>query len=220
MALARTDSPCRKVRLAARTGHSRARNRCVFLWLLMLGIPGCSGCQKVKVATEPAAPIVADEPPPPLPDPPVVVPKSAVKKQTPTADGAPSPNANQTVQAVAAGPSGKNRLGIRGGAGNTDGDDEQSVASTENQSQLTATEALAAAKGLHERSARAAKRGDFGAAFELSSQAWESVHDFPDDAQCSALASQLELELDVLGSKANSQFSNASGLSSRRLIDK
>lgn len=218
MALDCRDSPCRKVHLAAQTGQSGARYRYVLLSLLILSIPGCSGCQ--KATTEPAVPIVADEPPPPLPDPPVVVPKPAVEKQTPTADAAPAPNANQTVQAVATGPSRKNRPGVGGGSGNRDGDDQQSATPSENQSQLTATEALAAAKSLQERSARASQRGDFGAAFELSSKAWESVHLFPDDAQCSALASQLELQLDVLGSKANSQFSNASGLSSRRLIDK
>lgn len=218
MATSHSSLPCRDAHSTPRSGCSRSGYCCTSLCLLILAIPGCSGCQ--KLATEPEKSQLADETPPPLLDPAIVEPTPVVEKKVPATPADPAVNGDQTVQAVAATQSRKNSPHVGRGTANTDVNGQQPTSSAATPPRLTAAEALAVAKGLQERSSRASQRGDFGAAFDLSSRAWESVSEFPDDPQCSELASQIELELDVLGPKANSRFSNAGDLSSRRLIDK
>jgi len=59
---------------------------------------------------------------------------------------------------------------------------------------------------LREEARRAADRKDYGHAFELMSQAWESARSFPKDATLHHLSDELAAELEWLGSRANLKF--------------
>lgn len=70
---------------------------------------------------------------------------------------------------------------------------------------LSPSESIAAATQLKQRSDKAASKKDYGAAFELATQAWNSIRQFPNDAECREMSVQLERRIDELAKLANTQ---------------
>lgn len=84
----------------------------------------------------------------------------------------------------------------------------------------TPEKALAQARSLQRRAVTAKESRKLGQAFELASQAWEAVREFPDDAQCQQLARELESDLEEFGKAANVQSGVKAADSSKTLIEK
>jgi len=71
---------------------------------------------------------------------------------------------------------------------------------------------------LHAKSVKAAELSQYGKAYDLSSQAWEALHAFPQDSECQALCKQLETELELLGDRANALVAPEDA-NRKRLVD-
>lgn len=206
----------------------------------LLGLPGCSGCQKTTAETPAKAQEAVAPPVDPTPEQ-----KSAAEppeEQTESKlenDAAPTANSNESTDDKTGGPpasepgtpsadsksassgSGSPKVGAsprpKGGS-KTGAPADQASSPKTGRSPTTATEALESARGLHEKSVAAAERGNYGKAFDLSSQAWELVHAFSKDSECQALSNKLEAELELLAERANALIAPGDA-NTKRLVD-
>lgn len=189
-------------------------------WILvcLLSLTGCSGCQKITTETPAKPEAVAAPPADPAPDAkPIGKPAesdtgSDSKNQSSSTNGNTTPGAGSKSSGSSGGP--------KVGAGPRPvGETKSNTVARKSSSQpQTADAAVKAAQSLQQKSAAAEKRGDYGKAYDWASQAWEAVHAFPHDARCKTLTSQLEIQLESLGDRANALASPGAG-NTKRLVD-
>lgn len=218
-------------------------SRQVRWWLILIclvGLPGCSGCQKKTAETPPKPEEVTAPPAEPAPQKqpepqsdenekaPENLPEAEPSEKSPATE-------NEKSTSTAASPLGSPPAGAK--SGKPDGDDpkvgtaplppggaKKRASTAESGSPKpgrpprTAAAALETARDLHAKSIAAVKVSDFGKAFDLSSQAWEALRAFPQDSECQALCKLLETELELLGDRANALVAPGDA-NSKRLVD-
>ena len=177
----------------------------------MIFLPGCSGCEKQVPPQSSAQNSVAQD---------------TDAQQAAQADQPPSAEQHAAATKLATGiQSGPNRETDSADQGEQGSDESAATANAKSSGQpsktgvttnskqsrtrsgqvSTARDAVTQARGLRERSQQAQWKKNFGGAFELASQAWETVQAFPSDTECRSLAQELAAELDKLGGQANAQ---------------
>jgi hypothetical protein len=192
-----------------------------WIFMCLLSLPGCSGCQKITTKTPEKPETVTAPPADPASDAKPIS-KPAESDNTSDSNGqSSSTNGNTTPGAPGTGSKpGGSGGGPKVGAGPRPAEEtKSSTAARKPGSQpQTADAALKVAQSLQQKSAAAEKRGDYGKAYDWASQAWEAVHNFPHDAECKTLTSQLETQLESLGDRANALASPGAG-NTKRLVD-
>ena len=212
--------------------------------MCLLGLPGCSGCQKKTVETPPKPEEVTSPPAEPAPEKrpePQSEPQSetdtesepkvdlAEKSQVTESDKTPSASASPT--GAPASPAGGSKSGNPESNGPQVGAVPRPPGGSKGRSPAsepgspkpgrpprTPAAALETARGLHAKSVKAAELSQYGKAYDLSSQAWEALHAFPQDSECQALCKQLETELELLGDRANALVAPEDA-NRKRLVD-
>ncbi len=216
------------------------RYRWFVIFACLLSLPGCSGCQK----TTPESPTKAQEAvaPPVDPTPEQESAAEAPEEQTESKfenETVPTAKSNESTDDKTGGspvsqpgtPSADSKSATSGsgspkvgasprpkGGSKTGAPADQASSPKTGRSPPTAAEALESARGLHEKSIAAAERGNYGKAFDLSSQAWEMVHAFSKDSECQALSNKLEAELELLAERANALIAPGDA-NTKRLVD-
>lgn len=193
----------------SRRAKSPSRPLMLLVWMGLLCLPGCSGCQQSPEKSSTSK----TEPEPPMTE-------NTVKTESTRASETEQPRPEDASSAEVQQPVTKSESTQVPAKANSTATTLAEKSRSEPAKQMTPESAYATARALRDQASRASDRKDYGAAFDLTSRAWDAARKFPQDVRLKKMTEELASELESLGEQANAKSSSRAKDSATTLIEK